>query len=181
METQTKESVKKNQNWTLDKAHAKIGFSITHMMVSDIEGSFKSFDVKLNANGDDFTGAGIQLTAEVNSLDTQNESRDAHLKKEDFFNQSTHPELLFNSTSLKKIDEAQYELKGNLSFAGTTKPVVLDVKARLGKNPMSGKIIAGFKATGTIKRSDFGFAPKVPNLIVGDEVQVNANVEFIKE
>lgn len=171
---------KGSQTWALDKAHAKIGFSISHMMVSDIEGSFKSFDMKLDDASDDFSGASIQLTADVNSIDTQNETRDNHLKKEDFFNQSKYPDLKFSSTAFKKIDDTKYEVQGDLSFGGTTRPVVIDVRARLGKNHTNGKTIAGFKATGTIKRSDFGFAPKVPAMIVGDEITIVANAEFIK-
>lgn len=180
MEPIMKEPKKINNKWTLDKAHAKVGFSISHMMVSDIEGMFKAFEIKLDGESDDFSDANIELTADVNSIDTQNEMRDAHLKKEDFFNQSKHPALTFNSTSLKKVDETKYEMKGNLSFGGTTRPVVLDVRAKTGKNPLNGNIIAGFKATGTIKRSDFGFAPKVPAMIVGDEIEIIANAEFIK-
>lgn len=180
METTTEGTKTTTQAWTLDKAHAKLGFSITHMMVSDIEGYFKSFDIKLNAPNDDFSDAEVELTADVNSMDTQNEMRDAHLKKEDFFQAEKHPALTFKSTSFKKADEKKYKLTGDLTILGVTKPVELDVKGLVGKHPMNGNTIAGFKVTGTIKRSDFGLAPAAPTMVLGNEVEIVANAEFIK-
>src|SRR3984957_10085115 len=99
METVATEPKTTGQTWALDKAHAKIGFSITHMLVSEIEGSFKTFDVKLDVPNDDFSDASVEFTADVNSMDTQNEMRDGHLKKEDFFNAEKHPTLTFKRTS----------------------------------------------------------------------------------
>jgi polyisoprenoid-binding protein YceI len=171
---------KTTQTWKLDKAHAKLGFSITHMMVSEVEGSFKNFDITIKTAKDDFTDAQIELTADVNSIDTQNEMRDAHMKKEDFFHHSQHPSLTFKSTSLSKLGDNKYELNGLLTLMGVTKPVKLDVKARTGVNPMNNIPIAGFKVTGAIKRSDFGLAPAAPGLVLSDEVEIVSNVEFIK-
>ncbi len=181
METVATEPKTTGQTWTLDKAHAKIGFSITHMLVSEIEGSFKTFDIKLNVPNDDFSDTAIELTADVNSMDTQNEMRDGHLKKEDFFHAEKHPTLTFKSTSFKKIEDKKYKLNGNLTMMGVTKPVELNVKGAIGKNLSNGKTIAGFKVTGAIKRSDFGVAPSAPGVALSDEVEINANAEFIKE
>jgi len=168
------------QTWTLDKSHAKLGFSITHMLVSDVEGSFKSFDIKLNVPTDDFTDSSIELTADVNSVDTQNEQRDAHLKRDDFFHAEKNKTFSFKSTSFKKVDEKKYKLNGNLTFGGITKPIELNAKGTIGKNPVSGATIAGFKVTGTIKRSEFGIAPTAPGMILSDEVEIISNAEFIK-
>jgi polyisoprenoid-binding protein YceI len=180
METVATEPKTTGQTWALDKAHAKIGFSITHMLVSEIEGSFKTFDVKLDVPNDDFSDASVEFTADVNSMDTQNEMRDGHLKKEDFFHADKFPTLNFKSTSFKKVDEKKYKLNGNLTMMGVTKPVELDVKGLVGKHPMNGKTIAGFKVTGTVKRSDFGMGSSFPSVALSNEVEINANAEFIK-
>jgi polyisoprenoid-binding protein YceI len=179
MET-TVENKTTTQTWELDKAHAKLGFSITHMLVSEVEGSFKNFDIKLNAPKEDFTDAQVELSADINSMDTQNEMRDAHLKKEDFFHAEKNPTLNFKSTSLKKVEENKYKLNGNLTMMGVTKPVEFDVKGLVGKHPMNGKTIAGFKVTGTIKRSDFGMGANFPAVALSNEVEIRANAEFIK-
>ena len=168
------------QTWTLDKAHAKLGFSITHMLVSEVEGSFKNFDIKLNAPKEDFTDAQVELSADVNSMDTQNEMRDAHLKKEDFLQAEKHPTLNFKSISFKKVEENKYKLNGNLTMLGVTKPVEFNVKGIIGKHPMNGTTIAGFKVTGTINRTDFGVAPSAPGIALGNEVEIRAHAEFIK-
>lgn len=180
METVTAEPKTATQTWTLDKAHAKLGFSITHMMVSDIDGYFKNFDIKLNAPKDDFSDAEVELTADVTSMDTQNEMRDAHLRKEDFFHAEKNPTLNFKSTSLKKEAENMYKLKGNLSIMGVTKPVEFNVKGIIGKHPMNGSTIAGFKVTGSINRLDFGVGPNFPAIALSNEVEIRANAEFIK-
>src|ERR1700743_350030 len=101
METQEKQA--KAKVWALDKAHAKIGFAITHMLVSEIEGSFKNFDIKLNVPNEDFSGTEIDFSADINSIDTANEMRDAHLKRDDFFHAEKNPKVTFISKSFVKI------------------------------------------------------------------------------
>ena len=83
------------QTWNLDKAHAKLGFTITHLMVSDVEGAFKTFDITITSSKEDFTDAVITLTADVNSINTDNEKRDAHLKSADFFDVENFKEIHF--------------------------------------------------------------------------------------
>src|SRR5687767_1250190 len=87
-----------NTVWTLDKAHSKLGFSITHMMISDVEGSFKTFDITITApNKEDFADAVVEMTADINSIDTDNEGRDNHLKNADFFDAPKYPTMTFKS------------------------------------------------------------------------------------
>jgi polyisoprenoid-binding protein YceI len=163
--------------WTVDKAHSKLGFSITHMMISEVDGTFNSFDAKIVSTNEDFSDATIELTADVNSIDTNNEGRDGHLKNEDFFDAPKYPTLVFKSTEFKKIADKKYKLIGNLTMHGVTKPVELE--ATLGGTMVdkrSNKTVAGFKVTGTIKRSDFGVGSSGPGL--GDEVVLNAKAEF---
>ncbi|MBT1702187.1 YceI family protein [Chryseosolibacter indicus] len=167
--------------WKLDAAHSKLGFSITHLSVSEVEGSFKKVDATIVATKDDFSDAKVTMTADVNSIDTDNEDRDAHLKKPDFFDAEKYPTITFESTSFKKTGEKTYKVKGNLTLHGVTKPVELDAKVNIGTNPMSKKTIAGFKITGTIKRTDFGISKDTPSVMLSDEVAIEANIEFAKD
>jgi polyisoprenoid-binding protein YceI len=167
--------------WTYDKNHAKVGFTVTHMMISDVDGYFKKADATLTTTKEDFTDAVVEMTAEAASINTDNEKRDGHLQSADFFDVAQFPALTFKSTSFKKTKTANtYIVKGNLTMHGVTKPVTLTAVAKTGTNPMSKKTIAGFKVTGTVKRSDFGIGGSTPSVIVSDEVQINANAEFIK-
>lgn len=176
------EKTAKPKVWTLDKAHSKIGFSITHMLVSEVEGSFKNFDIKLNAPSEDFTGAEIEVTADVNSIDTGNEMRDAHLKKDDFFHAEKYPNWSFKSKSFVKVTDKKYVLNGDLTFNGVTKNINLDVKGNVVQHPMKPTTtLAGFKITGEVKRADFNFGGTFPALALGSDVAINANVEFTAE
>jgi len=167
--------------WTYDNAHAKVGFTVTHLMVSDVEGSFNKATATLTTTKDDFTDAVVEMTAEAGSISTDNEKRDAHLQSADFFDVAQFPTLTFKSTYFKKAKAANtYLVKGMLTMHGVTKPVTLTAVAKTGTHPMNKKTIAGFKVTGTLKRSDFGIGGGTPVAIVSDEVQIVANAEFIK-
>lgn len=180
METQGKQA--KPRVWTLDKAHAKVGFGVTHMLVSEVEGSFKNFDVKVNVPNEDFSGTEIEFTADVDSIDTANEMRDAHLKRDDFFHAEKNPKVTFKSKSFVKVADKKYLLNGNLTFNGVTQNINLDVKGNVVQHPMKpDTTIAGFKVTGDVKRSDFNFGPNFPALALSNEVAITANVEFIAE
>ena len=170
------------QTWSVDKAHSKLGFSITHLMVSSVEGSFKTFDAKITSSKDDFSDAVVELTADVNSIDTDNEGRDKHLKSPDYFDAATYSTATFKSTSFKKVEDKKYKLIGNLTLHGVTKPVELDVTLNgTAVHPYTKKTIAGFKVSGTIKRTDFAIAPSTPGAALSDEVTISTNAEFVKE
>jgi polyisoprenoid-binding protein YceI len=164
--------------WTVDKAHARLGFTITHLKISDVEGFFKVFDAKITAGKDDFSDAVAELTADVNSINTDNEMRDEHLKSAAYFDAAKYPKLTYKSTGFTKTGDNKYKVTGNLTLHGVTKPVELE--AIYGTTVNRNKSLAGFKVTGTIKRSDFGIGA-TPNPILSDEVQIVANAEFIKE
>lgn len=170
------------QSWSLDKAHAKLGFSVTHLLISDVDGNFKNFDIKATSKQDDFMDATVEVTIDANSIDTDNENRDKHLKNADFFDVEKYPTITFKSTSLKKVEAKKYKLTGNLTMHGVTKPVELDVTFNgTTTHPYSKKLVAGFKITGKIKRSDFGVGSGTPNTVVGDEVTIVANAEMVKD
>ena len=167
--------------WTYDKNHAKVGFTVTHMMISDVEGYFKTANVTLTTTKEDFTDAVVEMTADVASINTDNEKRDGHLQSADFFDVAQFPTISFKSTSFKKTNTANtYVVKGNLTMHGVTKPVTLSALAKTGINPMSKKTIVGFKITGQLKRSDYGIGGDTPSAIVSDEVLIDANAEFVK-
>jgi polyisoprenoid-binding protein YceI len=167
--------------WSLDKAHSKLGFTVTHMLISDVDGAFTNFDAKITSSKDDFSDASVEMTADVNSVSTDNEKRDAHLKTEDFFDAAKHGTITFKSKSFQKVGENKYKVSGDLTFHGVTKPVTLDAILRgTTVSPMTKKPVAGFKVTGTIKRGDFNFGSKFPNAMLSEEVTITANTEFAK-
>ncbi|MEO5977081.1 MAG: YceI family protein [Chryseolinea sp.] len=170
------------QTWSLDKAHAKLGFGVTHLLVSSVEGSFKTFDAKITSSKDDFSDAIVELTADASSVYTDNEKRDEHLRSVDFFDVTKYPTLSFKSTSFKKVADKKYKAIGDLTLHGITKPVELEVTLNgTAVHPYTKKTIAGFKVAGTLKRSDFDLGKGTPNGIVSDEVALNTNAEFVKE
>ena len=114
------------QNWTLDKAHSNLAFTVTHMMLSEVDGKFQNFDVKMTSSKPDFTDAQIDLTADVSSIYTNQEKRDGHLKSADFFDATKYPTLEFKSKSITKVSGNKYKLMGDLTMHGVTKPVTLD-------------------------------------------------------
>lgn len=170
------------QTWTLDKAHSKLGFSVTHLLVSDVEGSFNSLDAKIVSSKEDFSDAVIELTADVNSIDTDNEQRDGHLKSADFFDAAKYGSLSFKSKSFRKTGDKKYTLAGDLTLHGVTKSVELEVTFRgTAVHPYTKKTVGGFKVTGTLKRTDFGVGTATPGAIVSDEIVISANTEFTKD
>jgi polyisoprenoid-binding protein YceI len=169
------------QTWTLDKAHSQLNWGVTHNNISTIEGGFKKFSATITASKDDLSDAVIELTADVNSINSGVESRDNHLKTPDFFDAATYPTLTFKSTSFKKVDDKNYVLTGDLTLHGVTKSVTLTVTFNgTYTNTANKKISAGFHIGGIIKRSDFGIGAKFPAEMLGEDVNLDANTEFVK-
>jgi polyisoprenoid-binding protein YceI len=169
------------QTWTLDKAHSKLGFKVTHLLISEVEGQFKNFEATITSSKDDFSDAVVELSADVASVNTDNEGRDKHLNGPDFFDAAKFEKLTFKSTSFKKSEGKTFKVSGNLTLHGVTKPVELTVTFNgTAVHPYNKKTIAGFKVSGTVKRSDFSIGGSTPGAIVSDEVSLNANTEFVK-
>jgi polyisoprenoid-binding protein YceI len=168
--------------WKLDKAHSNVTFTITHLAVSDVDGSFKDFDATIVAAKPDFSDAKVNFSAKTASVNTDNERRDGHLKGAEFFDAEKFPTISFVSTGIKAAGTNKYKLTGNLTLHGVTKPVTLDMLYRgTITNPMTKGPDAGFKITGTIKRSDFGFGSKYGAPMLSDEVELKAGGEFLKQ
>ena len=170
-------------NWKVDNAHSKLSFGITHLGISEVTGLFNKFDVDIKTSKDDFSDAVIEMTADVNSIDTEVEMRDNHLKSADFFDVAKYPTLSFKSTSIKPAGEKnKYKVSGNLTMHGITKPVTLDLWSRgTVENPMNKKPTSGFQVTGVIKRSDFGIGNGFPAPMLSDDVKIKADGEFVKQ
>ncbi len=168
--------------WKNDKMHSKLTFTVTHLMVSDVDGLFKNFDVTITASKPDFSDAVFNLTADVSSINTDVDMRDNDLKSAGWFDAATYPTITFKSTSITSEGNNKYKLTGNLTMHGVTKTVTMDLLYRgTIQNPMSKKDDAGFKLTGTLKRSDFNIGSKTPSAVVSDDVDIKADGEFAKQ
>jgi len=175
-------------NWNVDASHSKLGFAVTHMMVSETEGKFKIYEGKVSSpKADaDFTDAKIDFNVDAASINTDDEKRDGHLKSPDFFDVAKFPKITFVSTSMKpgKV-KGTYILVGNLTMHGVTKAVTLSAigASKIVKDPYGMERYA-FKVTGTINRKDFGLAwnaaLEAGGVAVSEEVRLDINVEITK-
>jgi polyisoprenoid-binding protein YceI len=169
--------------WTLDKGHSNVKFTITHMVVSEMDGSFRIFDGSLEHSKPDFSDAKVNFTIDVASINTDNERRDGHLKSDEFFNAEKYPKMTFQSTSMKSLGNNKYELTGNLTIRDVTKPATFQV-THGGVLTTAQGAKAGFKATTTINRFDYNLkwdrATETGGLVVGKDVTITVNVELNK-
>ncbi len=165
--------------WKNDKAHSQLAFTVTHLDVSDVSGTFNDFDVEVKSSKPDFSDAQFTLSVKTASIDTRVEMRDNHLKSADFFDAAKYPEIKFKSIGLKKVGKDTYKLAGDLTIKDVTRPVVLDLVYRgIVENPMNKKPTAGFQLSGIIKRSDFALGNGFPAPMISDEVLIKADGEF---
>jgi polyisoprenoid-binding protein YceI len=171
--------------WVIDPTHSEIQFKVRHLMVSYVTGQFTKFDATVVTNGDDLTTARVKFKADIDSISTNNEQRDTHLKNNDFFDAENHPELRFESDKLEKISEDEFKVHGTLTIRGVSKKVTLDAEfGGITKDPW-GNTRTGFSVTGKINRKDFGVSfgmvTETGGVVLGDDVKINANAEFVKE
>lgn len=169
--------------WTLDKSHSNLKFTVTHMVVSETEGSFKIFEGSVEHTKADMSDAKINFTVDINSINTDNENRDKHLKSDDFFNAEKYSIATFVGTSFKPLGNNKYELIGNLTIRDITKPVKFDVRfGGIAASTRGDK--AGFKATTTINRFDYNLkwdrTTEAGGLVVGKDVDVTVLLEMNK-
>jgi len=171
-----------SQTWSLDKDHARIRFTVSHHMISEVDGYFKTFTAMMTSSKKDFSDAVFELTAQTASINTDHEERDGDLRGDQFFDVEKFPTLTFKSTSFKKISGNKYSLAGNLTIKGITKPITMDVTL-MGPEPHpgTGKPSIGIKAICKINRKDFGVGTGLAEVLVADEVELRATGEFNKD
>ena len=169
--------------WKQDPNHSKLGFTVTHLSIADVTGYFTKFDVSVTSSQADFSDAVIEMTADINSVNTGIEARDNHLKTADFFDAATYPTMTFKSTSIEKSGDKTFKLKGNLTMHGITKEITVELIHRgTIQNPMANNAdVAGLQILGTLKRSDFNIGPNFPDFAISDEVRIKADGEFSKK
>ena len=171
--------------YQIDPAHSEINFKVKHLMITNVTGNFKQFNASMKAEAADFSDAQVSFEADVNSISTNNEQRDAHLRSDDFFNAEQFPKLTFVSTNLKVTDNGKYALTGNLTIRNITKPVTLDVEFGGVMVDPWGQHKAGFEISGVINRKDYDLkwsaTTEAGGLVVSDEVRIQVAAQMIKQ
>jgi polyisoprenoid-binding protein YceI len=170
--------------WSLDQTHSEIHFKVRHLLVSNVTGHFKTFDATVETAGDDLTTAKVHFSADLSSISTNNEQRDAHLRSTDFFDADNHPRLTFESTRLEHTGGENYKLHGILTMRGNSRPVVFSVEHGGVVQDPWGNTRTGFSVTGKINRMEygvsFGMVNETGGILLGEEVSLTANAEFVK-
>jgi polyisoprenoid-binding protein YceI len=171
--------------WIIDPAHSEIFFKVKHMMITNVKGEFRNFTGGLISDGTNFIAESISVKINADSIFTNSDDRDTHLKSADFFDVENFKELSFIGSSLNKIDDENFQLKGNLTIIGVTNEVTLDVEfGGINKDPW-GNEKAGFSLNGKINRKDWGLtwnaALETGGVLVSEEVKISAEVQFVKQ
>lgn len=171
--------------WVADKAHTQVMFTISHLVIADVTGRFSDFDIILKQKDEDFSGSGLSAHIKTASVSTDNDTRDGHLRSDDFFNAEKFPAITFEASSFEKVEKDRYKITGDLTIRDVTRQVVLDTEYRgMVKGP-SGKMRAAFKASVTINRFDYGVmwnkTLDTGGLVVGEDVEINLLMELIKQ
>ncbi|MEX2115407.1 MAG: YceI family protein [Bacteroidota bacterium] len=169
--------------WKLDKAHSAVTFAIEHMAISEVTGRFKDFEIILTSSKEDFSDAQVKAAINVGSLSTDNESRDNHLKSDDFFNAAQYPTITFTSKSFEKVEGKKYKITGDLTIRDVTRTVTFDANYRGTIKTQQGTV-TGWSATTAIDRFDYNLkwsrAIENVGLVAGRTVTITMNLEFKK-
>ncbi len=175
-------SLKAQTKWVIDPVHSSVNFTIEHLVISEVEGKFKTYNGTIAAAKPDLTDAKIDFTVDVNSIDTDNDMRDKHLTSADFFDAEKYPKMTFKSTSLKKLSGNKYVLNGNLTIHGITKPAKFDVTYGGTAKDGYGNTKAGFKSKGVINRFDYGLKynalTEAGGAALGKDVEIDLKLQF---
>lgn len=170
--------------WNFDKTHTQVKFTVTHLLITEVEGFFNSYDGSVVTENENFENAQISFSADIKSIDTDNEKRDQHLQSEDFFAAEQFPKLSFEGKSLTKIDDKNYKLVGDLTIRGVTKEIQLNARLNGIVNDPWGNTKAGFKISGTLNRFDFGLKwnalIETGGAVVSEEVELEINAQLVK-
>jgi polyisoprenoid-binding protein YceI len=172
--------------YEIDPAHSSAQFTVKHMMISNVHGQFSKVAGTLEFNDSNPAMASVKATIDASTVNTQEPKRDEHLKSPDFLDVAKFPNITFQSTSFRKVENGKYKVAGDLTIHGVTKRVVLDVDGPTAevKDPW-GNARVGINGTTKISRSDYGLtwnkALEAGGVLVGDEVTITLEVEFVKK
>lgn len=175
-----------NVKWALDPMHSEVQFKVKHLMITTVTGYFQTFQVEAETEDDQFTSAtSVVFTTDVDSISTNNEQRDTHLKSADFFDAENHSEIRFTGKKYENVGGDQYKLHGDLTIRGTTKPVTLNVEfGGIVVDPY-GQTKAGFTVNGKISRKDFDLTwnavTEAGNVVVSDDIRLHAEIQLVKQ
>lgn len=172
--------------WKLDPTHSEVQFKVKHLMITTVTGYFKTFDLEVVTEREDVftTASKIEFTADINTIDTNNQQRDTHLKSADFFDAENHPQIKFIGKEYK-ADGDEGTLSGDLSIRGTTKPMTVKVEfGGIVVDPY-GQTKAGFTVNGKISRKEFGLTwnavTEAGQVVVSDEIKMQAEIQLVKQ
>lgn len=171
--------------WKIDPTHSEVQFKVKHLMITTVTGYFTKFDLEVDTDGDDFaTAQNIVFTADIDSINTNNEQRDTHLKSPDFFDVDNHKQLRFESNSFE-VKGSEARIQGDLSIRGVTQPAVFTADlAGIVVDPW-GQTKAGFTVAGKISRKEFGLTwsavTEAGQVVVSDEIRLQAEIQLVKQ
>ena len=173
------------QVWNFDKNHSYIGFTAKHMVITTVPGKFEDYTGQINFDGKDFTTGSAEVTIQAASINTDSEKRDNHLRSSDFFDVAKYPTITFKSTKIERTEGNNFNMTGDLTIKGITKPVTLACTLNGLITDPYGNTRAGFTATGMIKRHDFDIAwdnkLKDGSFIVGENINIILQVELVEQ
>jgi polyisoprenoid-binding protein YceI len=169
--------------WEIDSSHSTIGFSVRHLMVSEVAGTFGSFHGHMIQGAEDMSASSLEVTIDTPSITTHAADRDAHLKGPDFFNVEIHPTAMFVSTAFRRIRGENYAIDGNLTIRGITKPITLQAVYFGRMKDGWGNLKAGFSATTTINRYDFdlkwNMGLETGGVLVSEKVKLTIGAQLV--
>lgn len=178
-------SVSGQATWKVDKTHSSVQFSVEHLVISEVDGSFRNFNGEIKAAKPDFSDAQITFTVDVASINTGSEPRDNHLRSNDFLNAEKYPQMSFKSASMTKVSEGKYLLEGDLTIRDVTKRVKFNVSYGGMVKDAENKTRTGFKANTYINRFDYNLKwdkmTEAGGMVVDKMVDIELKLEFVKQ
>ena len=171
--------------YKIDATHSEITFKVKHLMITNVTGNFNKFDATLTSDKEDFSDASVSFEADVDSISTNNEQRDGHLKSEEFFAAEKFPKITFTSTAVTKTSSDELTVTGDLTIRDVTQPVTLTGEYAGTVTDPWGQTKVGFELNGKINRKEFGLTwsavTEAGGLVLSDDVKIHLNVQFVKQ
>jgi polyisoprenoid-binding protein YceI len=173
------------EKWKFDTVHSSVSFSVRHLMISRVHGSFRTWSGSLETDEAELANSKVHVSIEAASIDTKEPQRDDHLRSADFLDAANHPNITFESTGVQKLGSEHFKVSGNLTIRGVSKPVTLDTEYfGRQKDPWGGER-AGFSAKTSIERKDFGLVFNIAldggGFVIGDKLEITLDVQAVKE